>query len=69
MPIWRPEIETRGLGTCITHLIPSSFGPVDKISFKDISILSSDDHFVLHSRTVCAILVEGNMKNISVKSF
>ena len=45
------------------------FGPVveKEIFFKDIPIFSFGDHFVQKSRTVCAILVEGNMRNISVK--
>ena len=37
--------------------------------FKDISIFSSDGHFGQWSRTFCAILVEGIMRNISVKLF
>ena len=34
---------------------------------KDISISSSGSHFVQQSGTVCAILVEGIMSNISKK--
>ena len=34
--------------------------------FKDISIFSSGGHFVQQSQTVCVILVEGIMWNISV---
>ena len=49
------------------------FGPVvkEKISAKDISILSSGGQFVQCSRSVCAILVheEGIMRNISVKLY
>ena len=35
------------------------------MSFKDICIFSSGSHFDQESRTVCAILVEGIMRNIS----
>ena len=38
-------------------------------TFEDISIFSSGGHFVQRSRTVCAILVEGIMRNISVKLY
>ena len=34
--------------------------------FKDNSIFSSGGHFAQPSGTVCAILVEGIMRNISV---
>ena len=34
---------------------------------KDISIFSSGSHLVQQSGTVCAIVVEGIMSNISVK--
>ena len=34
---------------------------------KIIHIFSSSDHFVQRSRMLCAILVEGIMRNISVK--
>ena len=37
--------------------------------FKDISILSWDEHFVQQSRTFCVILVEGIMRKIAVKLF
>ena len=44
------------------------FGPVvKKILFKDIAISSYGGHFVKRSRTVCAVLVEGIMWNISMK--
>ena len=36
---------------------------------KDVSSFSSDGHFDLWSRTICAILIEGIMGNIHVKSF
>ena len=36
---------------------------------KDFSIFSSDGHFVLRSRTILAILVEGHSRNISMKLF
>ena len=39
----------------------------EKILFKDISILALVAFFVQLSRTACAILVEGIMRNISVK--
>ena len=39
------------------------------MSFKSFSIFSSDDHFVQQSRTILAILVQGDKRNISVKSF
>ena len=49
---------------------PGSFWPVvNEMSFKDISIYSSDGHFVQWSKTVCAIMVEGIMRNISMESF
>ena len=32
-------------------------------------IFSSGGHFIQQSRTVCAILIEGIMRNISVKLF
>ena len=37
------------------------------MSFEDFSIFSSSGHFVQQTRTFCAILVEGIMRNISVK--
>ena len=37
------------------------------MSFEDFSSFSSKGHFVQRSRTFCAILVEGIMRNISVK--
>ena len=37
--------------------------------FKYISILSSGGHFVQQRKPVCGILLEGNMRNISVKLF
>ena len=37
--------------------------------FKGFSIFSSGDHFVQQSRTILAILVKGDKRNISVKSF
>ena len=39
------------------------------MSFKDLSIFSSDSHFVQWSGTICAILVEGIMGHIHVKLF
>ena len=39
----------------------------EEMSFKHISIFSSGDHFAQGSRSVCAILVESIMRNISVK--
>ena len=42
---------------------------VQEMLLKDISIFSSGGHFVQQSITVCAILVEGIMRNISVKLF
>ena len=39
---------------------------VKEMLFKDISVFSSDGHFVQCSITVCAILVEGTTLNISV---
>ena len=57
-----------GANLCLWIYI--EFGPVlkEEVSFKDISISSSDGHFVLWSRTVCASLVEG-ITNISVKFY
>ena len=37
--------------------------------FKDISIQSSGDPFIQRSGTICAVLVEGIIRNNSVKSF
>ena len=37
--------------------------------FKGIYVFSADGLFVGQSQTVCAILVQGNIKNISVKLF
>ena len=42
---------------------------VQEMWFNVISIFSSGGLFVLQSLTVCAILVEGIMRNISVKIF
>ena len=38
-----------------------------KMTFKGFSIFSSGGHFVQRSRTILAILVEGHLRNISVK--
>ena len=44
--------------------------PLDtEMSVKSFSIFSSGDHFIHQSRTVMAILVKGDKRNISVKSF
>ena len=45
------------------------FGPVvqEEISFKDIYYLELWCPFVMRSRTICAILVEGIMRNNPVK--
>ena len=40
-----------------------------KEDIRDIPIFSSGGHFVQLKGTVCAILVEGIMRNISVKLF
>ena len=40
-----------------------------EMSFKGFSIFSSGDHFVQQSGTILAILVKGDKRNISVKSF
>ena len=46
------------------------FGPVvQEISFEDISYLKLCQPLFRQSKTTCAILVEGIMKNISVKLF
>ena len=42
---------------------------LDQMLFKDISIFSSGGHFVQQRGTICAILVEVNTRNISVKLF
>ena len=42
---------------------------VQEMLFKDISVFSSTCHFIPQSQTVCAILVESIMRNISVKLF
>ena len=45
-------------------------GPViQEISFADISYLELCQPFFWQSKTICAILVEGIMRNISVKLF
>ena len=40
-----------------------------EMSFKGFSIFSSGDHVVQQRRTILAILVKGDKRNISVKSF
>ena len=47
------------------------FGPVvqEQMLFKDYSIFSSGGHFVWRSGSICAILLEINMRNIHVKLF
>ena len=45
------------------------FGPVVRMSFKDISKFSSGGHYVQQSGTVCANVIEGIMRNISVKLY
>ena len=46
------------------------FGPVvQEISFEDISYLELCQPLFLWSKTICAILVEGMVRNISVKLF
>ena len=48
----------------------SEFGPVgQEMSFKDISYLELWYLLVQQSATICAILVEDIMRNISVKLF
>ena len=37
--------------------------------FKGFSTFSSGDHFVQQGRTILAVLVKGDKRNISVKSF
>ena len=50
--------------------ISVKFGPVfKKMSLKDISHLELCDPFIWPSKTLCAILVEAIMRNISVKLF
>ena len=39
---------------------------LDQMLFKDISIFSSGGHFIQQRGTICAILVEVNMRTISV---
>ena len=39
------------------------------MSFHGFSIFSSGDHFVQRSGTILAILVEGHLREISVKIF
>ena len=38
----------------------------EKKSFKGFSIFSSGGHLVQQSKTVCAILVDGHLRNIPV---
>ena len=46
------------------------FGPVvQKMSFKDISYLELWQPFVQRTETICAILIEGIMRNDSVNLF
>ena len=47
------------------------FGTVDQeeISFEDIFIWSTDSIFVQQTETISAILIEGVMRNSSVKLF
>ena len=47
------------------------FGPLvkEEVLLKGISIFSSGSHFVLKSRTIYAIMVEGIMGNIYVNLF
>ena len=40
-----------------------------EMSFKGFSVFSSDNQFVQQSITILAILVQGDKRNISVKSF
>ena len=40
-----------------------------EMSFKGFSIFSSGDHFVQQSSTILIVLVKGDKRNISVKSF
>ena len=40
-----------------------------EMSFKDISIKSSDNPCAQQTQTICAILVEGIMRNKAVKLF
>ena len=42
---------------------------MEEMLFKDISIFSSGGQFVQQSNTVCAVLAEGIMRNVSVKLF
>ena len=46
-------------------------GPLatEEMWFKDFSTFSSGGHFVQLSGTILAILVEGHVRNISVKLF
>ena len=39
------------------------------MSFKDISIYSSGNNFVEQCKNICTVLVEGIMRNITVKLF
>ena len=41
----------------------------DEMSLKGYFYFSSDGHFVLQNQTVSAIMLEGSMRNISVKLF
>ena len=45
------------------------FGPVVQMSFKRYFILSPGSPNIPQSRTICAILVEGIMRNISENLF
>ena len=50
-------------------ILKSAHWPRRRCCLKGFSIFSSDGHFVQRSRTILAILVEGHLRNITVKFF
>ena len=50
-----------------SHWPMGSGGVTFKANYSRISIFSSGGHFVLRSKTILAILVEGHLSNLSMK--
>ena len=53
----------------MSWVAPMKMTVVQEMTFKDISIFSSGGHFVPEEQNCLWILIEGNMKNISVNIF
>ena len=60
-----------GRGHYEEHFCKIILNLIKEMTFNDISIISSGNHFVQQNGTVCAIaiMVEGIIRNISVKLF